>query len=141
MSRAPQAGFRFDAADALVLAIAAVLAVALRDASLPLRWLVPVVVCHFFLFCNVFRVRARHELAWTLAFVMNFVAWLAVGEFTWFCVLASQSPVTLGLVLWNVSRGDYRGAFRRRDSRRIVRYGATPRIPAPAPLDSRPEIE
>ena len=69
----------------------------------------PVVLGHFFLFCNVFRVPRLPELLWSGVFVINVGAWMALGRFTWSAVLWTQLPATLIVVLGAVFRRDYHG--------------------------------
>lgn len=60
--------------------------------------IVPVTLGHFFLFCNVFRVRRSYELLWSVCFVGNLAYWLSFPELNWLGVLAVQSPLTIGLI-------------------------------------------
>ena len=48
-----------------------------------LALLFPVVVGHFFLFCNIFGIRRKLELAWSVIFIINASLWLVLGHFTW----------------------------------------------------------
>ncbi|HEX8913473.1 MAG TPA: hypothetical protein VF796_14025 [Humisphaera sp.] len=102
-------GFRFSAADGVVLAVAAGLTVALWRTWGDLAPLLPVVVGHFFLFCNVFRVRRAYEVAWAAAFVANLSAWTAAGRFGWGNVLLAQCPVTLAVIAAEVLSVRYHG--------------------------------
>lgn len=52
-------GFRVSALDGAILLLGAFLTLWLRNESFPLWWLVPMVLGHFFLFCNVFLVWRR----------------------------------------------------------------------------------
>ena len=60
--------------DVAVIALAAVSFGFLWSEETPFSWIVPCVVIHFFLFCNVFRVRSKLELAWAMIFVVNVLA-------------------------------------------------------------------
>ena len=62
--RHPTHGVRFAPLDAVVLLVGALLTWALWRAVGHFALLVPVTVLHFFLFCNVFRVRRGAELLW-----------------------------------------------------------------------------
>ncbi len=92
--RPRKCGFRFSAADAAVIVVAAAATVVLWGPIGELALLFPVVVVHFFLFCNVFRIRRSYELVWADVFVANLIAWQAAGAFGWASVLAVQGPVT-----------------------------------------------
>ena len=72
-------------------------------------------VGHFFLFCNVFRVRRRYELMWTALCLVNFTAWfLLVEPFTWLGVMGVQTPATLLAIGVEMRSPEYHGIFSRR---------------------------
>ncbi len=50
---------------------------------------------HFFLFCNVFRVRTRYELIWASSFLLNAGAWQLADALSWQRLLGSQIVVTV----------------------------------------------
>lgn len=82
--------------------------------ALPGSWLVglpAVALGHFFLFCNLFRVRTRYELAWTAAFLANVGAWQLAGTLAWSHVLAVQTPLTLLALGAEVRSPEYHGLF------------------------------
>ena len=106
-------GFRFSRVDALVLVAGAVLTVVLWPALGTLALLVPVALGHFFLFCNVFRVRRDVELLWAGVFVLNFAAWGLTGRFSWTRVLLTQLPVTLAILVVEVRHPRYHGILSR----------------------------
>ena len=99
-------GFRFSWTDAVFLAVSAVGTWLLR--ATPFVVLVPFVVVHFFLFCNVFRVRRKWELTWAACFLVNFAAW-ALTRFSWTGVFAVQVPITLAVIAITVRSPGYRG--------------------------------
>jgi len=109
MSRPPSHGFRFSAADAAVLVAGAALTWALWGPVGELALLVPVTLLHFFLFCNVFRVRRGAELLWAGLFGANFAAWMLSGRFSWGAVLAVQIPVTVAILVVEVRHPRYHG--------------------------------
>lgn len=74
------------------------LTAALDRLAFPGWWLPAMVVGHFFLFCNVFKVPRRLELAWAGVFVLNTGLWLAAGRFDWRPVLLTQLPFTLAAI-------------------------------------------
>jgi hypothetical protein len=76
--------------------------------------LLPLTLGHFFLFCNVFRIRRSYEVGWALAFLVNTGVWLHRGDASWPRILAVQTPVTLGLILFEMRSPRYRGVFRDR---------------------------
>ena len=103
-------GFRMSAADAAVL-IVGTAATLIGRRHLGDLWPLPLLLLlHFFLFCNVFRVRRRWELMWAAVFVLNVLAWqVAVGRIFWAGVLLAQTPVTLAVISAQVSSGWYHG--------------------------------
>src|SRR5215213_8330009 len=88
-------GFRFSATDAVVTAVGAGGNWLLREALQEMAPLPAIVLVHFFLFCNVFRIRRSYELIWAAAFVVNLLAWQVAGAMSWPRVLAVQLPVTV----------------------------------------------
>jgi hypothetical protein len=102
-------GFRFSAGDALVLLVGAVSTWLTWGVLGEMALLLPVVLFHFFLFCNVFRIRRSYELVWAGAFVLNLLAWQAAGAFPWRNVLVAQAPLTLLLILAETRSDRYHG--------------------------------
>lgn len=74
------------------------LTIALDRLSYPGWWLPAVVVAHFFLFCNVFKVPRKLELLWAVVFLINTGVWLALGRFDWRPVVLTQTPFTLAAI-------------------------------------------
>lgn len=107
-------GCRFFVTDALALGSFVTAAMALRRMGSPLWWLLALVAGHFFLFCNVFRVRRRLELGWAIVFLINSGAWLWWGRLEWLNVLACQLPITVGCIGAEVRSRQYHGLFARR---------------------------
>ncbi len=122
-------GFRVSALDGVVLLVGSVLTIWLRNQVFPLWWIVPMALGHFFLFCNVFLVWRRLELAWAVAFVILVGVHLAAGYSDWLSPLAMQTPITL-FVLWLQLRSPwYHGIFARRINPRLEDYLAGRLIP------------
>ncbi|MFQ5931356.1 MAG: hypothetical protein ACE5MM_03005 [Nitrospiraceae bacterium] len=71
----------------------------------------PVTLGHFFLFCNVFRIRPIYELIWTGVYLVNMLYWLLYAELSWVAALTVQTPVTIALILLELRSPHYRGAF------------------------------
>jgi hypothetical protein len=87
-------GFRFSLTDAAVIGVGVAMTWLLRGRLGDLAMLPAVVLVHFFLFCNVFRVRRSYELIWAASFIVNLLAWQALGQFGWRGVLLTQAPIT-----------------------------------------------
>jgi hypothetical protein len=108
------AGFRLSVVDVLFIAAAAAGVVLLRERLGTWVWSIPFAVGHFFLFCNVFRVRRSYELAWVAIFFVNAAAWVLAGRFSWLGLLAVQTPVTLAVFVLEMRSRSYHGIFCRR---------------------------
>lgn len=105
----PRAGFRFSLADAAAIGVCALAAWAIWPLIKDVAVLFPVVLGHFFLFCNVFRIPRSSELLWSGVFVINVAVWLSIGRFSWPAVLITQTPLTILLITLAVLRSDYHG--------------------------------
>jgi hypothetical protein len=105
----PPAGFRISLTDVIVIVMCAIATWGMWPVLGETAALLPIVLGHFFLFCNVFRVPRLPELLWSGAFVANVGGWLALGQFSWLLVLGVQSPVTLIVILAAVFQRDYHG--------------------------------
>jgi hypothetical protein len=105
----PPAGFRFSITDAAAIAVCAAATWGTWPMLGETAIAFPIVLGHFFLFCNIFRVPRSPELLWSGVFVVNTGAWLSAGRFTWSAVLWTQMPVTLTVVLAAVLQSDYHG--------------------------------
>ncbi|MHC4914903.1 MAG: hypothetical protein ACYTGB_05370 [Planctomycetota bacterium] len=103
------AGFRLWASDAMIL-----------TAGLAASWaawcwlgepalLLPLVLGHFFLFCNVFRVERWVELTWTILLLVNAAAWGLSGRMTIPRLFLTQLPLTLAALLSAPLMSGYRG--------------------------------
>ncbi|HWE97676.1 MAG TPA: hypothetical protein VG269_27220 [Tepidisphaeraceae bacterium] len=68
-----------------------------------------IVLAHFFLFCNVVRMRRPYELFWAAVFVINTLLWSLSGDLNWWRVLAVQIPVTLVLIAMEIASDRYHG--------------------------------
>ena len=104
-------GLRFSLVDACAIAVAGLGTWLMWPVIGDFALAIPVVLGHFFLFCNVFRVRRNHELAWAAVFLVNVGAWLASGTFDWWRVLAVQSPFTLAAIVIEIRSPGYHGIF------------------------------
>jgi hypothetical protein len=103
------AGFRLWVSDAVILGV-----------GLPASWvawrflgepalLLPMVLGHFFLFCNVFRVERWVELTWASLLLLNAAAWAISGKLTFPRLFLAQLPFTLAALLSAPLMSGYRG--------------------------------
>ncbi len=84
--------------------------------------LLVIVVAHFFLFCNVFRIVRSLELIWAGLFILNFLLWMLLNRFTWANVLAIQIPITMTFILYEMHGPREHGIFARRVKPRLDDY-------------------
>lgn len=110
-------GLRLSGTDAAFLAGCGLFGFGLRPWLLEFSWLALVAAGHFFLFCNVFRVRRSLELWWSAGFLLNFLVALYGGCFAWSRVLLLQTPVTLLVLALELRSARYHGVFARRINR------------------------
>jgi len=115
-------GFRFSLADAVALAGFGIGVAVLHHAGSSASWMVAIVAGHFFLFCNIFRVRRRRELIWATLFVVNVGLWSLLGLLDWFKVLACQLPVTAAIIAGELRTTRYHGVFADRLNTRLTDY-------------------
>jgi hypothetical protein len=104
-------GFRFSVVDGLFLALCAAGILLLRGSMGTFVWIIAAAAGHFFLFCNVFRVRRSYELIWTAVFLANVLGWAWAERFSWTAVLAVQIPVTLLVIVLEIRSPRYHGIF------------------------------
>lgn len=115
-------GFRVSALDGAILLLGAVLTIWLRDRSFPLWWIVPMVLGHFFLFCNVFLVWRRLELAWAATFVANVMLHAESGIADALPNLLWQIPITVLVVGCQIRSPWYHGIAARWLNPRLDEY-------------------
>ena len=101
-------GFRFSFVDGIVLAATAVITPPLVSIVETTGWLPAVVVGHFFLFCNVFRIRRKPELIWAGCFVAIAAAVSVTSlETIWMMIL--PLPLTVLLIAHEFRHPSYHG--------------------------------
>lgn len=118
----PRHGFRCSITDALILLGGIGLTLWLRSIELPLWWVVPVVVGHFFLFCNVFLVWRNLELLWAAVFVANVLFHLSREQLNWWPACGWQLIVTVAVIVEQMRSPWYHGIFARRINPRLDDY-------------------
>lgn len=107
-------GFRLSIVDVIFLLSGGAAVLLLRERLGVWVWSIPVAMGHFFLFCNVFRVRRAYELTWVAIFFVNVAAWVAADRFSWLAVLAVQTPVTIAAIGMEMRSPRYHGIGCRR---------------------------
>ncbi len=102
-------GFRISATDFGALAAAFVGAVALFESFRAASVIIAVTTVHFFLFCNVFRIRRRPELIWAGIFFLLCVATIRFGNPDWPATIAASFSVAAGLIIRETRHPSYHG--------------------------------
>lgn len=115
-------GFRLSLVDVLVLVVSTAVTIWLWRQNFPAWWLVPMVIGHFFLFCNVIRLRRNLELFWAVVFLGNVGWWMAQGSLDWQMPLVWQLPLTLALVLIEMKSSRYHGIAARKLNPQLGRH-------------------
>lgn len=125
-------GMRFSAADGVVLVVGAIGAVALSWLDPALGFFCAFTVLHFFLFCNVFRIRRNAELLWAGTFLANAgILFGALGLPAWVAG-GSQAIITLAVLVYEVRQPTYHGIGYRRWNTRYTEAPADPGAPRSA---------
>lgn len=106
-------GIRFSRLDGVVLCgTFATAAVSWAD-SIEFCVLLLFVVVHFFLFCNIFRIRRVPELIWAAVFLANCCVWSSFYSWPMLPIGCTQAAITVCILAWEVSRPCYHGIFAR----------------------------
>ena len=105
-------GFRFSRFDLIILIAAAF--ISWRGLQWPIFGSFFIfVIAHFFLFCNVFRIRPLYEYIWGIAFILNFVLNVSLGAAAtnYIAVLLIQVPITIIVLIAEMRSPRYHGIF------------------------------
>ena len=108
--------------DGIVLIVSLVATLTTLDLTDGLSLIILFVVLHFFLFCNVFRIRRKPELIWAATFIANCALWLVFGEFNLTWIALTQSVITICLILFEVRLPYYHGVFAKRINPKLDDY-------------------
>jgi hypothetical protein len=104
-------GFRLSYFDVAVLVIGSAMGAGLAFVAASACFVVLFVVGHFFLFCNVFRVSRRLELAWGAIFTVLAGATLAADFPGWLITVAISLAITVIVVVLEMRQPSYHGIF------------------------------
>ena len=115
-------GFRLSRIDVIVLLFAALIGVGGFSPTYGFSLFVPFVVVHFFLFCNVFRIRRKPEFVWGALFVLNCIAWITSGHVSISAIIGTQFVVTVFIISNELRMPSYHGVLARRINPRIDDY-------------------
>lgn len=115
-------GLRFSFVDGLVLLATSVVTPWLVREIGSMGWLPAFVVLHFFLFCNVFRIRRKPELIWATCFVLLAGFLVTAEQFAATTLMLCQFPLTVVLIVRDIRHPAYHGVFARRLNPRLDQY-------------------
>jgi len=115
-------GFRFFPTDAVAILVCGIATWQGLRLIGPMAWACPAALGHFFLFCNIFRVRRNYELCWAAAFVLNALLWQLSGSLDWLWILICQGPLTLLAIGFEMGSPRYHGIFARGVNARLDDY-------------------
>jgi predicted membrane channel-forming protein YqfA (hemolysin III family) len=104
-------GFRFSWSDLLVLILGAGLSILLHGMDNPLGMVIFFTVAHFFLFCNVLRMRRLYELIWAALFVVLASLSIWVNIPIWPGTIIIMLAVTVPLTVLQMRQPSYHGIF------------------------------
>ena len=104
-------GFRVSLVDALVLIAGTAGSATLTAESPDAAVLVAMPVLHFFLFCNVFRIKRRKELIWAAIFVISSALFIAYQMFSATILIIANILVAVILIALETREPDYHGIF------------------------------
>lgn len=104
-------GARLSILDLVVLLLTIPLTWAAWSVVSELALVVPFVVGHFFLFCNVFRIHRSSELVWAGFFVLNASVHVLTSSLSLLTLCGPQLLLTVVLIAKEMRRDDYHGIF------------------------------
>ncbi len=107
-------GFRISPVDALVLVAGTAGAALLRSESADTAILVAMPVLHFFLFCNVFRIKRRKELFWAATFVISSAFFIVYQMFPVALLIVANFLVAMVMIALEMREPDYHGILWRK---------------------------
>ena len=102
-------GARFSKLDAAALLVGLAATLALWPWGGAWCLVIPWVLGHFFLFCNLVRLRLALELVWAVLFLGGSAGWVLSGQTSLWPVLVGALPVTALVVGVQLRARDYHG--------------------------------
>lgn len=103
-------GFRVSTLDVFVLVVGGAFAANIGLAHFWFGASIAFAIGHFFLFCNIVRMRRAFELLWAAAFVALAVG-TSRGWWSWPTALGVSLTLTVALVAVELRKPSYHGAF------------------------------
>ena len=102
-------GFRLTTLDVMVLFVGAIATLILANITWWWGFVVGFVLCHFFLFCNVFRIARSLELVWAGVFGVLACGTIAIDVPKWIITSAVSLAATVVLVIVEMRKPSYHG--------------------------------
>lgn len=115
-------GFRLSCFDILVLIFGTGWSILLYGLENPLGMAVFFTVAHFFLFCNVLRMRRLYELIWAALFLILASLSIAVNAPIWPGPIMIMLAVTAVLAILQMREPSYHGIFWRHINPNLPRW-------------------
>jgi hypothetical protein len=115
-------GFRINRLDATVLFVGGVATVALTQIDIWGAAVVAFVLCHFFLFCKVFRLARFPELLWAACFLGLATMTIGTGQPSWPVTLGLSAVITLCLITAEMRKPSYHGVAWRQINPNLPRW-------------------
>jgi len=104
-------GFRISLVDAIVLIAGTAGSAFLISESAVAAVLLAMPVLHFFLFCNVFRIKRRKELIWATIFVISSALFIVYQMFSPAFLIVVNFLVAVVMIALEMREPDYHGIF------------------------------
>ncbi len=102
-------GFRISLVDILVLVAGTTGSALIGQENTDAAILVAMPVLHFFLFCNVFRIKRRKELIWAATFVVSAAFFIVYQMFSAALLLIVNFLVAAVMIAQEMREPDYHG--------------------------------
>ena len=115
-------GFRISTIDVIVLVASTALTIVLWQPTASYSFIGFLVVFHFFLFCNVFRIPRRPELIWGACFLLVCCGCLIADVYSPLTVALSILPITLATIGWSLRLPSYHGVLAKQINPRLDDY-------------------
>lgn len=104
-------GFRLSTIDFLVLLVATAVSVEMGIMHDWIGGVIAFVVCHFFLFCNIFRISRPLELVWAGVFLVLAVCSVLFARPGWIATYGLSLVITVIVVAIEMRKPSYHGIW------------------------------
>lgn len=115
-------GVRFSWTDAVILVMAVTGTIGTYSFTDGYSLLILFVVLHFFLFCNIFRIRRTPELVWAGIFLLNASVWILLDHLSLWGIASTQFVFTVIVIVNEFRNPNYHGVFARQINPHLDNY-------------------